>query len=290
MITPGFGEIAEQLRRATVQVRIDKGRTGAGSGVVWNQQGQIVSNAHVIRGENVEVEFWDGDIVKAKLLRRDARRDLALLEVNRSPLPASFWADSSQLKPGDPVLAVGNPLGFVGALSTGVVHTVGPHPQIGKQNWVQARILLASGNSGGALANDSGAVIGINTMVAGPLGLDVPSSEVASFVKRALLPAMPPILGVTIETITFRFASRLALGLRIQQIEAGSRAQLASLLPGDVIIGVDGEMFSSPDDLFDRLGKGGLVKLEFLRGAKSVPREVAIPLGPIEDRGRSAAA
>lgn len=290
MITPGFGEIAGQLRRATVQVRIDQGRTGAGSGVVWNRQGQIVSNAHVIRGENVEVEFWDGDVVKATRLRRDARRDLALIEVTRSPLPAPVWADSSQLKTGDPVLAVGNPLGFHGALSTGVVHSVGPHRQIGSQNWVQARILLAPGNSGGALANASGAVVGINTMVAGPLGLAVPSSEVASFVKRALLPEAPPIPGVTIETISFRHASRLALGLRIQQIEPGSKAQLASLLPGDVIIGADGKFFSSPDDLFDRLGKGGLVQLEFLRGGKPVPREVAIPLGPIADRGLSAAA
>ena len=282
MITPGFGEIAEQLRRATVQLRIDQGRTGSGSGVGWNQQEQIVSNTHVIRGENVEVEFWDGDGVKAKLLRRDARRDLALIEVKRSPLPAIVWADSSQLRPRDPVLAVGNPIGFV--------HSVGPHHQIGNQNWVQAHILFAPGNSGGALANSAGAVVGINMMGAGPLGLAVPSSEVAPFVNLALLPEAPSILGVTIETISFRHASRLALGLRIQQIVPGSKAQLASLLPGDVIIGVDGKFFSSPDDLFDRLGKGGLVQLEFLRGGKPVLREVAIPLGPIADRGLSSAA
>lgn len=148
MITPGSGEIAGQLRRATAQVRSNEGRTGSGSGVVWNRQGQIVSNAHVVRGENV-------------------------------------------------VLAFGNPIGF---------------------------------------------------------------------------------------------ASRPALGLRIQQIVPGSKAQVASPLPGDVIIGADVKLFSSPDDLFDRLNKGGLVQLTFHRSGKAVPREVAIPLGPIADGRLSAAA
>ncbi len=202
MITPGSGEIAGQLR-------INEGRTGSGSGVVWNRQGQIVSNAHVIRGENVEVEFGGGDGVRAKL------------EVQRGPLPAPVWADSLQLRKGDNVLAVGNPLGFV---------------------------------------------------------------------EHALQPEVPPIPGITIEPVAFQLASRSAFGLRIQQIVPGSEAQVASPLAGDVIIGADGKLFSSPDDLFDRLNKGGLVQLKFHRSGKVVPREVAIPLGPIADGRLSAAA
>ena len=285
-MAPGFGEIAEQLRRSTVQVRADEGRAGSGSGVIWDQQGRIISNAHVVRGSLVEVEFWDGDVVRAKVLRRDARRDLALVEVERKPLPAPRWGDSSLLKPGEEVLAVGNPLGFIGALSTGVVHAVGPRQGLGPQDWVQAQIRLAPGNSGGALANATGAVVGINTMVAGPLGLAVPSNDVAKFVGRA---ERAPMLGVTIEPAPIRIGSQLALGLRIQQVLPESKAARASLLAGDVIIGVDGEFFSSPDDLEDRLLKGGLVRLEFLRGGKPVPREVNIELGP-QDEGRLQAA
>ncbi len=290
MIAPGFGEIAEQLRRSTVQVRVDEGRAGAGSGVIWNRQGKIVSNAHVVRGSLVEVEFWDGQTVKARLLRRDARRDLALLEVDRTDLVAPKWADSSALRSGEVLMAVGNPLGFVGALSTGVLHAVGPLPNLGKQPWVQAQIQLAPGNSGGALANAEGSIVGINTMVAGNLGLAVPSNEVAKFIDRASRLEEPPVLGITIMPVSVNLSSHLVLGLRIEEIMPDSKAQSASLLPGDVIIGMDGKYFSSPDDLADRLSEGGLVQLEFLRNGKPVPREVAIFFGPGVEGGLSAAA
>jgi serine protease Do len=282
----GIGEIAEQLRRSTVQVRVDEGRSGSGSGVIWDQQGRIVSNAHVVRGSLVEVEFWDGEVVRAKVLRRDARRDLALVSVDRKSLPAPRWADSNRLTRGEEVLAVGNPLGFIGALSTGVLRAVGPMQGLGPQSWVQAQIRLAPGNSGGAMADATGAVVGINTMVAGPLGLAVPSNDVAKFVGRA---GRTPVLGVTIEPAPIRIASKLAMGLRIQHVAPQSKAERASLLAGDVIIGVDGEFFSSPEELEDRLLKGGLVRLEFLRGGKPVPREVNIELGP-QDEGRLQAA
>ena len=199
-------------------------------------------------------------------------------------MPVPKWADSSCLRSGEAVIAVGNPLGFVGALSTGVVHAVGPLRGVGNRNWVQATIRLAPGNSDGPLANSEGEVIGINTMVAGELGLAVPSNEVAPFVERALLPSAPPaspatpLLGITVEPVKFQVAAHHAVGLRIHHLEAGGRAQVASLLPGDVIIGINGEYLSSPDDLTDRLSKGGLVHLEFLRYVKPAPREIVIPL------------
>lgn len=263
MSAAAFGEIAEQLRRSTVQVRVDGG---------------IVSCAHVVTGPDVEIEFWDGEKSQATVLRRDTRRDLALLCVNRANMPVPKWADSSRLCCGEAVVAVGNPLGFVGALSTGVVHAVGPLRGVGNQNWVQATIRLAPGNSGGALANSTGEVIGINAMVAGELGLAMPSNEVVPFVERVLLPTAPPILGITVEPVELQVATQRAVGLRIQHLEHGGRGQLASLLPGDVIIGSDGEYFFTPDDLTDRLSKGGLVHLEFLRNGKPAPREVVIAL------------
>ncbi|WP_051669451.1 S1C family serine protease [Bryobacter aggregatus] len=288
MSGPGFGEIAEQLRRSTVQVRVDGGRAGSGSGVVWSADGKLISNAHVVTRDRVEVEFWDGEVMPARLLRRDGYRDLVLLAVERTAMPVPAWADSSLLREGEEVLAVGNPLGFVGALSTGVVHGLGPLQGLGEKHWVQANIRLAPGNSGGALANSTGAVVGINTMVAGPLGLAVPSNEVAAFVKRAGQPD-EPLLGVTVETVPLRVGARRAVGLRIQQVAPNGRADVASLRPGDVIIGMDGQIFSSLDEWSVRLLKGGLVHLEFLRNGKAVPREVVIALSPGAE-GRIAAA
>ena len=102
---------------------------------------------------------------------------------------------------------------------SGVVHAVGPLRGVGNQNWVQASIRLAPGNSGGQLANSEG--------------------EVVPFVERALLPPAPPILGITAESVELQVAAQRAVGLRVQHSEPGGRAQVASLLPGDVIIGID---------------------------------------------------
>ncbi len=280
----GFGEVAEHLRRSTVQVRIDRGRGGSGSGVIWDAQGRIISNAHVVRGERVEVEFWNGEVVHARILRRDPRRDLAMLSVDSAEGLVPRWTDSTLLHRGDAVIAVGNPLGFVGALSTGVVHDLGPLRGLGNRSWIQARIQLAPGNSGGAMADATGGIVGINTMVAGPLGLAVPSNEVARFVRQG------PRLGITVEEQQVRVGAQPRIGFRIQQVMPESRAEQASLLAGDVIIGINGEFFSAPEELEERLSRGGLVRVEFLRGANPVPREVHVPLGNArEERLRAAA-
>lgn len=276
------GEVAEALRRVTVQVRIDEGRAGGGSGVVWDATGRIVSNAHVVRGENIEIEFLDGRVVSARLLKRDPRRDLALLAVEAEAAPAN-WGDSSTLERGDTVVAVGNPLGFVGALSNGVFDGEG---MMGGQRWLRSRILLAPGNSGGALADAAGRVVGINTMVAGPHGFAVPSREVARFIERA---AEGPRLGVTVEPMALDGGAHPRWAFRIQSVAPRSRAELASLRAGDVIIGVDGEFFTSQDGLETRLNQQGLVRMQFFRGRGSGMREVHIDLGGDERRIRTAA-
>jgi serine protease Do len=132
----GFGEIAERLRRSTVQVFSDR-RRGGGSGVVWKPDGLIVTNAHVARQPQAQVELWDGRRFEARVVAYDARRDLAALRIaaqgsagglagSAGGLAAGDCAatpgDSSRLRPGELVIAVGSPLGFSGALSTGVVH------------------------------------------------------------------------------------------------------------------------------------------------------------------------
>jgi len=178
-----IGDASERLRRSTVQVW--QGRSGIGSGIILSSTGHIVTNAHVVRGRNAEITLWDGHRFPARLEAVARRHDLALLKVSTLGLPAVELGDSAALKPGQMVMAVGNPLGFAGAVSTGVVHTVGPLYGAGSNNWVQADVNLAPGNSGGPLADARGQVIGINTMIARGLALAIPSNVVRDFLRLA---------------------------------------------------------------------------------------------------------
>src|SRR5205807_208344 len=128
----GFGEVAERLRRITVQISHQgRARGGTGSGVIWEAGGLILTNAHVVRQQRVQVELWDGRRFDAEVTRRDIAGDLAALQIAADGLPAATVGDSAALRAGELVLAVGNPLGFIGALTTGVVHTVGPLRELG---------------------------------------------------------------------------------------------------------------------------------------------------------------
>jgi serine protease Do len=176
----GFGEIAEALRRSTVAVR--DGRRGHGSGIIWSRNGLILTNAHVAAAGSAEIELWDGRRLPARVLLRDPWRDLALLGAHASDLPAAAIANSDGVRPGELAIAVGNPLGFAGAISTGVIHSVGPIRGMGRQRWIRAGVQLAPGNSGGPLANARGEVVGINTAIVHGLGIAAPSNSAAELV------------------------------------------------------------------------------------------------------------
>ena len=254
MAVTGLGEIAEELRRATVLIHSEN--RGDGSGIIWSSNGSIVTNAHVVRGSRASIQLWDNREFEATILSRDSRRDLAALCIAVSGLPAVSVADSSQIRPGELVIAIGNPLGFVGALSTGVIHAVGPLRGIGSQQWVQAGVRLAPGNSGGPLADARGRVIGVNTMVAGGLALAIPSNAVRDFLVSGAPDAW---LGVTVHPVRIpRGAGRgSAFGLVLLKVEQGSPAASASLLPGDILLGTDEKSFVSVDDLAEALqGRG----------------------------------
>ena len=113
--------------------------------------------------------------------------------------PASF-ADSDELKPGSPVIAVGNPLGFTGAVSSGVVRAIGVAQGLGSQDWIQADLRLAPGNSGGPLADFAGRAVGINTMIMGGLAFAIPSRRVQRFLMRS---DNQLSLGVVVRPVTF---------------------------------------------------------------------------------------
>lgn len=260
----GFGEVAERLRRSTVQVHSRAG-SGSGSGVIWASDGLVVTNAHVARSANLEVELWDGRRLPARVLNRDARRDLASLRVAAASLDAAAAGNSSSLRPGELVIAVGSPLGFAGALSTGVIHSVGPIRGMGNRNWIRAQVRLAPGNSGGPLANAEGRVIGINTAVINGLGIAVPSNDAADFVRRGPRPS----LGVTLRPVS--------AGVLILDVEPEGAADMASLRAGDLLL-------LSLDELYAALDSGEqALRLRFMRDAPSsgrLPvRETVVRLG-----------
>ena len=275
MAIEGFGEIAEQLRRSTVLIRT--GGHGNGSGVIWSSHGTIVTNAHVVRGSNVAVQLWDGREFSASVTARDSQRDLAALQVNANSLPAACPADSAQLRPGELAIAIGNPLGFVGALTTGVIHAVGPLRAFGHQTWVQATVRLAPGNSGGPLADARGHVIGINTMVAGRLALAIPSNAVRDFLTAGPRTAR---LGVAVHPVHLPRAYGSRFGLVLLEVEPGGPAAQASLMAGDILLGTEDGPFRSIHDLAKAIEgqTNRLLRLEFLRGDYSRLRRVTVQL------------
>jgi len=254
-----FGEMAERLRRSTAQVSaVD--RRGGGSGVVWSADGLILTNAHVARTQAAQVELWDGRRFEARVAARDVRRDLAAVRIAAEGLEAATPGDAGALRPGELVMAIGNPLGFSGALSTGVVHSIGTLPGMGRTRWIRADVRLAPGNSGGPLANAEGQVVGINTAIVNGLGVAAMVSTAEDFLRRGPRPA----LGITLRP--------LRSGLLILDLEPEGAAAAASLRAGDVLV-------SSLDELNDALDSGpAVLRLRFLRGKSEHVREVSVRL------------
>ena len=276
MNIPGFGEISERLRRSTVQIRDSRRARGIGSGVIFSVGGTILTNAHVAGGDRASVELWDGRELPARVTTRDPRRDLAFLQVSAPDLPVATFGDSSRLRVGELVIAIGNPLGFAGALTTGVVHAVGALPGLGRRHWVQASVRLAPGNSGGPLADSEGRVIGINTMIAGGLALAVPSNTVAEFHQKG---PRTTRLGVVLRPVPVRFDGQDRVGLMLLDVLSQSPAAACSLLPGDILLGAGGRWFSGPEDLADWLDEASsTIRLMFLRGDRSRLREATAAL------------
>jgi serine protease Do len=165
--------LTARLRRSTLHVHDDRGR-GSGSGVVW-APGVVVTNAHVVRGSRALLAAGEAR-VRAEIVARDEGRDLAILRFDPAGLDVSA-ADvrsSASLRGGELLVAVGNPLGLSGALSLGML-------QRSNARWVVSDVRLAPGNSGGPLADVAGRVVGINSMVAGRMGLAVPSDVVDGY-------------------------------------------------------------------------------------------------------------
>jgi serine protease Do len=178
--------LVDTLRRGLVQIQT---RHGHGSGVIWDSAGLIVTNHHVVSGDQAGVELTDGRRFTAQVVARDAFNDLALLRVPARDLPAVAHGDSTTLRVGELIVAVGNPFGVRGAATLGIVSAASG----GAMGWgraqreiVQADVELAPGSSGGPLADSSGRVIGIASMIVSPgIAVAVPTHVVCRFVSAA---------------------------------------------------------------------------------------------------------
>jgi serine protease Do len=221
--------LAERLRTSTVAVRL--GRGGAGSGVIWASDGAIVTNAHVANRPVAEVVLSDGRSFRARVERRDERRDLALLRIDATGLPAVAARDARDLRVGEVLVAVGHPLGIPNALTMGIAHAT----VTASSRFVQADLMLAPGNSGGPLADVQGRVVGINSMVVGALALAVPSGDVQRFAGFVATPAR---LGVHLAPARLRDGHD---ALAVVAVEPDSRAHLAGLIPGDILLARDAD-------------------------------------------------
>jgi len=174
-----LSDVAFALRQSTVEIRT-RG-TGVGSGNVGQRNGTRGKNAHVARSDRATIVLSDGRELAGIVTARDSRRDLAALTVDAGgdALPAAIIGHPTDLRTGEIVLALGNPLGITGALALGVVHAV--EQRRGAPRWIRADIRLAPGNSGGPLADVRGRVVGVNTLIAYGLGVAVPVTTVLRF-------------------------------------------------------------------------------------------------------------
>lgn len=191
MLSSALADVAQRLRASTVDVNGPRRASGGGAGVIWRADGLVITNAHVARWRRGHVMLPGRGMCEAELVGRDPERDLAALQLDARDLVPAPIGDSTRLRVGELVFAVGSPLGMLGAVTSGIVYAVGPAHRRGSHEWVQADLRLMPGNSGGPLADALGRVVGINSMIAGGLALAVPSAAVQAFLAPYLGQSAP---------------------------------------------------------------------------------------------------
>ena len=282
-------------------------RRGAGSGVIVDAgQGYVITNHHVIDdASSITVRLGDGRSAEAELLGSDARTDLALLRIELDELVAISFADIETVRVGDFVVAIGNPFGIGQTATSGIVSALG-RAGLNSNNYedfIQTDAAINVGNSGGALVDLEGNLVGINTaIISGSgggnngIGFAVPADMVQAVlghlerdgeVRRGLL-------GVSIADVTPEVAEALDIdidaGAMVMAVSPGSGAEAAGVAVSDVIIGLEGEDVDNSRDLRNRVGllrQGDEVELALLRNGSRIELEAIIggADGSIESSG-----
>jgi S1-C subfamily serine protease len=319
-------EIYKRARMATVNITSTVYRRtwffdvipqqGQGSGFLIDNQGHILTNSHVLQGGGrIQVTLENQEMYDARLLARDRRNDLGLIRINpKGNLSHLTLGDSEHLQVGQKVLAIGNPFGLHGTLTTGIVSSIGrtirDEKGIEFEGMIQTDAAINPGNSGGPLLDSNGNVIGINTAIYGPggnigIGFALPVNRAKTMVEdyRAGRSFGRPRLGVSVVPVAGDLAAALDLpeegGLLVQEVAPGSAAATAGIrgyrqvvvvgniqlgVGGDLITAIDGRPVEQSDAITRALATkrpGDRLELTIFRGGRSL--RVNVTLG--EDPG-----
>jgi serine protease Do len=286
----------------------DKDRTvsSMGSGFIIDATGLVVTNNHVVEGaEAIEVHMQDGTIMKAELVGRDAKTDLAVIRVKSDkPLPTVSFGDSDKLRIGQWVIAIGNPFGLGGSVSLGIVSArnrdinAGPY-----DDFIQTDAAINKGNSGGPLFSLNGDVMGINTAIFSPtggsvgIGFSVPANTAKSVVNQLVKfgETRRGWLGVRVQQITPDIAESMSLqgvkGALVADVTKDSPGAKAGIEAGDVVLQFDGKPIREMKELPRAVAEaevGKKVTVKVLRKGKEV--DVTVELGRLEDGEKQIAA
>jgi len=281
-----LGEVPQTLRRHAL-----------GSGFLIRADGYLVTNNHVVEGaSDIKVKLSDGREFPATVVGRDPQTDLALLKIAAAGLPVLSLGDSDALEVGQPVMAIGNPFGLEGTVTTGIVsakgRVIGEGPY---DDFIQTDASINPGNSGGPLVNAAGDVVGINTAIASQsggsvgIGFAIPINEAKGILLQ--LAATGHVtrgwLGVAIQPVTDALAQTLQLpaakGALVAQVLPDSPAATAGVQPGDVIVAYDGHAISRDSDLPRLVAAtpiGKAIAIQVIREGKGVTLTAAIAEQP----------
>jgi len=289
--------IAEQVGPAVVSIEVRVGESGAtGSGVVVDaDNGYIITNNHVISGAadvdgaEIRAVFSDGSGSDARIVGRDPASDIAVIKVEKPGLVAAALADGTDVVVGDPVVAIGSPLGLTGTVTSGIVSALDRPVRLSGEgsdtnaviSAIQTDAPINPGNSGGALVDVTGAVVGINTAIASlggngtsggsiGLGFAIPISKARDIAQQLITTgaAVHASLGVQARSVTDGTRD----GALVVNVESGSPAAQAGIQEQDVIIAVDGQPVGSSEELqvaVDSKRPGDTVTIEYVRGGSS---------------------
>jgi S1-C subfamily serine protease len=316
---PSLAPVVEKIRPSTVQVMtkvqvpfnlagMGQGTVpqGIGTGVIYDKEGYVLTNAHVIEGATeTQVAMSNGEIRPAKIVGSDPRTDLAVLQISGSSLTVATLGDSSKLKVGDWTVAIGHALGLPGGptVTAGVLSATGRAVQEPSEDgsggpylfdMLQTDAAINPGNSGGPLVNLNGDVVGINTLVAGSAGNGLPAQGIGfaisintakgiadQLVKNGKV--IHPSLGVTYVPTTAAIASEVGLksptGAAIIRVAPGSAAAKAGLRPGDIVLKVDGKEVKNESDLpryIDQKQPGDKITMTVWRDGKEQQIEATL--------------
>ncbi len=295
---PMFREFFGRRFQGPQQPRAPR-QSGLGSGVITTPDGYILTNNHVIDGaDRVRVELADKRTFDARVVGTDPASDLAVLKVDAQGLRTLPIGDSNRVSVGDVVLAVGNPLGVGQTVTMGIISAKGRATNAGDgyEDFLQTDAAINQGNSGGALINLNGELVGINSQILTPtggnigLGFAIPSNMARQVMDQLKTDGKVSRsqLGVTVQNVTADIAASLKLadvsGALVSGVQPGSPAALAGLRQGDVIVSLDGEKLSDSNTLRNRIAgtkPGSKVAVEVLRDGRSQTLYATLEAKPV---------